>query len=191
MKFFLDTANIDRDPRGREPRHRSTASRRTRASWPRRGATSTPCCARSSASSTVRSRPRSRRPTATAMLREGHELAPIHPNIVVKVPLTHGRAPGLQGAARRGHPGQRDAVLLAEPGAARGQGRRDVRQPVRRPARRHLARRDGADPARSATIYDNYGFETEILAASHSPPAARRRGRARRRRRGHDARTRW
>ena len=76
-----------------------------------------------------------------------------------------GRAQGLPRALRRGADGQRHALLLGEPGAARRQGRRHLHLAVRRPARRHQHRRHGPDP-RDPHIYDNYGFETEILAAS-------------------------
>ena len=50
-----------------------------------------------------------------------------------------GRAEGVPDAHRRRHPGQRHLVLLAGPGAARGQGRRHLRVAVRRPPRRHRA----------------------------------------------------
>ena len=48
-----------------------------------------------------------------------------------------GRREGLQDALVGRPARERDAHLLADAGAAGGQGRRDLRQPVRRPARRH------------------------------------------------------
>ena len=104
------------------------------------------------------------------MLREGRELAKIDKHIVVKVPFTQGRRPGLQDAVVRRHPRQRHADLLGDPGAARGQGRRHLREPVRRPARRH---RDlGHEPDQR----DRRDFRELRLHAPRSwspPPAAR------------------
>ena len=48
-----------------------------------------------------------------------------------------GRPQGLPHADGRRHHGQRDAVFLRQPGAAGGQGRRDVHLAIRRPSRRH------------------------------------------------------
>ena len=68
---------------------------------------------------------------AAGMIAEGREIAAIHPNMVVKIPMT------VEGAFRRGHQVQCDADLQREPGAsgcARGRG---VRQPVPGPSGRH------------------------------------------------------
>jgi transaldolase len=92
-------------------------------------------------------------------------LAKIADNICIKLPLTLRRPEGLQGADVRRPQDQCDAVLLGQPGAARRQGRRDLHLALHRPPRRHGHRRHGPDP-RNPQIYDNYGFQTEILAAS-------------------------
>ena len=89
-------------------------------------------------------------------------------------------------AAQRGHQGQRDALLLAEPGAAGRQGRRDLHQPVHRPARRHLPRRDGADPSDPRDLRQ-LRLRDRDPRRLDPPPAARRRGGAGRRRRRHHA----
>ena len=69
------------------------------------------------------------------MLREGRDLARIHPNIVVKVPLTKEGLQACKELAVGRNADERHALLLAEPGAPGGEGRRVVRQPVRREAR--------------------------------------------------------
>ena len=67
---------------------------------------------------------------------------------------------------RRGHQDQRHAVLLGDPGAARGQGRRDVHLAVRRPPRRHLDRRHAADRRDRRRSTTTTTSTTEVLVAS-------------------------
>jgi transaldolase len=58
-------------------------------------------------------------------------------------------------------------LFLGQPGAARGQGRRvTFISPFIGRLDDINHRRHGTDPPISATIYDNYGYDTEILAAS-------------------------
>ena len=57
---------------------------------------------------------------------------------------------GLQDAVVRRQEGQRHALLLADAGADRREGRRDLHQPVRRPPRRHRDLRHEPDSARSS-----------------------------------------
>ena len=103
------------------------------------------------------------------MLTQGRELASIHPNIVVKVPLTK---EGLQTCKRLRSDGinvnvtlcfsASQALLAAKAGASYISpfiGRLDD------------ISHEGMDLIRQIrTIYDNYGFETEILAASIRHP---------------------
>jgi transaldolase len=103
------------------------------------------------------------------MLKEGHELAKIHPNIVVKIPMTR---PGLVAVRKLANekiptnvtlifsPNQ--ALLAAKAGASYVSpflGRLDDISHV------------GMDLVRQiVAIYDNYEFETEVLAASLRNP---------------------
>lgn len=103
------------------------------------------------------------------MAKEAKELATIHENIVVKVPLTEA---GLKTVAQLSHKGIRfnvtlcfnagQALLAAKAGASYISpfiGRLDDIHQM------------GMDLiADIVTIYDNYGFETEVLAASIRSP---------------------
>mgnify|MGYP006368280805 CR=1 FL=1 len=77
---------------------------------------------------------------ADAMVKEGKELAKIHKNIVVKVPLI-AEAPG-----GRGNQSERDPLFFTDTGAVSGQSWRLVRLAVYRTARRHQLKRHGAHP---------------------------------------------
>ena len=107
---------------------------------------------------------------AGAMIKEGRELAKIHKNVVVKCPLTRDGIKATVRAQQGGHPRQRDAVLL----------RRRRRCSPPRPAPISSARSSavstisaaiGMDLIRSITqIYKNYGYKTQVLAASLRSP---------------------
>jgi len=105
-----------------------------------------------------------------AMLREGEKLAAIAPNVVVKVPLTYEGLKATAEFARRGVQtnvtlcfSATQALLAAKAGATYVSpfvGRLDD----------HGA--DGTDLLiEIRTIFDNYDFDTEILAASLRTPA--------------------
>ena len=79
------------------------------------------------------------------MLSEGRTLAKIAKNVTVKVPLTWDGLKACRALTGEGHDGQRDAVLLGQPGAAGREGGRDVHLAVRRASRRHRSRRHGSD----------------------------------------------
>ena len=88
---------------------------------------------------------------AAGMIKEGEEWARLDSREGHSQDTDVGRGPeGGRRPGRAQHQDQRDARLLAQPGAARLLGRGDVHQPVRGPARRHLARRDGAHPRTSS-----------------------------------------
>ena len=84
------------------------------------------------------------------MIREGRDLASIDPHIVVKVPFTKDGVKACKTLSSEGKRVNVTLVLLADAGAARREGRRDVHQPVRRPPRRHRDVGHGPDPARSS-----------------------------------------
>ena len=71
------------------------------------------------------------------MLEEGRKLAKIAKNVAVKVPLTPDGLKTCKALTLRRHDGERHALLLGGPGAARGQGRRHLHLALRRPARRY------------------------------------------------------
>ena len=79
------------------------------------------------------------------MMREAEVLRKIADNIAIKVPLTPAGLKACKALTGDGTHGQRDLVLLGRPGAARGQGRRDLHLAVRRPPRRCRVRRHAAD----------------------------------------------
>ena len=75
------------------------------------------------------------------MMSEAEVLARIADNICIKVPLTLDGLKACKDDPRPdGPPGQRHAVLLGQPGAARRQGRRVLHLALRRPHRRHRHR---------------------------------------------------
>ena len=108
-------------------------------------------------------------PTAAGMVEEGRDLAAIHPNIVVKVPLT---AEGLKATARLKDQGIRanvtlcfsptQALLAAKAGAY-------IVSPF-------IGRLDDISHhgmeliSQVRTIYENYGYTTQILVASVRHP---------------------
>ena len=98
------------------------------------------------------------------MMREADVLSKIADNICIKVPLT---LDGLKACKAITSDGRKVNVTLcfSAPGAARRQGRRHLHLALHRPHRRHGHRRHGTD-SEIRTIYDNYDFDTEILAAS-------------------------
>jgi transaldolase len=103
------------------------------------------------------------------MLSQARPLAKIHKNVTIKVPLTPDGLRACRAIRAEGDDRQRDAVLLALPGAARREVRRDVHLALRRAARRRLV--GGMELIRQIrAIYDNYGFTTQILAASIRHP---------------------
>jgi transaldolase len=102
---------------------------------------------------------------ARAMIAEGLKLAKIAPNIAIKVPLTWDGLTACKAFASEGHKvnvtlcfSAAQAILAAKAGAA------FVSPFIGRLDDIHL---DGTDLIEDIrTIYDNYGFKTEILAAS-------------------------
>jgi transaldolase len=106
---------------------------------------------------------------ADGMVREGRELAKIAPNVVVKLPTTAEGLKALRMLAREGHKtnltlcfSPTQALFVAKAGATYVSpflGRLDDIAHV------------GMDLIRTIrTIYDNYDFETQILAASLRSP---------------------
>ena len=77
---------------------------------------------------------------AKGMVVEGRALRTLHEHIVVKVPFSQGRPRGHPRAVRRRPPGQHDARLHGQPGAADRRGRRDLHLVLHGPPRRHLGR---------------------------------------------------
>ncbi len=103
------------------------------------------------------------------MLREGRELARIHANIVVKVPLTK---EGLQTCKELRSEGTRVNVTLCfSPSQALMAAKADASFISPFIGRLDDISQDGMELIRTIrAIYDNYGFETEILAASIRHP---------------------
>jgi transaldolase len=103
------------------------------------------------------------------MLDQGRELAKIHPNIVIKVPLTK---PGLQTCRRLRQEGIRVNVTLCfSASQALLAAKADASYISPFIGRLDDISHDGMELIRQIrVIYDNYGFETEILAASLRHP---------------------
>src|SRR3954451_562666 len=106
---------------------------------------------------------------AKAMIDEGRRLAKIHKNIVVKCPLTRD---GIQATSALSKEGIRVNVTLcfsAGQALIAAQARADIIRPF-------VGRLDdigltGTDLIRSVvTIYKNYGYKTQVLAASMRSP---------------------
>jgi len=103
------------------------------------------------------------------MLREAHELAAIHPNIVIKVPLT---LAGLQACkALRSEDLWVNVTLCFSPSQALFAAKAGATYISPFVGRLDDISQDGMELiGQIRTIYDNYGFETEILAASIRHP---------------------
>jgi transaldolase len=100
-----------------------------------------------------------------AMIAEGLKLAKIAPNIAIKVPLTWDGLTACKAFASEGHKvnvtlcfSAAQAILAAKAGAA------FISPFIGRLDDIHIEGTDLIEDIR--TIYDNYGYETEILAAS-------------------------
>jgi len=104
-----------------------------------------------------------------SMLREGRELSRIHPNIVVKVPLTKD---GLQACKELRSEGiQTNVTLCFSPSQALLAAKADATFVSPFVGRLDDISHDGMELIRTIrAIYDNYGFETQILAASIRHP---------------------
>jgi len=103
------------------------------------------------------------------MLDQGRELAQIHPNIVVKVPLTMS---GLQACkALRTEGINVNVTLCFSPSQALLAAKAEATYISPFVGRLDDISHDGMELiGQIRTIYDNYGFETEILAASLRHP---------------------
>ena len=103
------------------------------------------------------------------MLNQGRELSKIHPNIVVKVPMTK---TGLQTCKRlRGDGINVNVTLCFSPSQALLAAKADATYISPFIGRLDDISHDGMDLIHQIrTIYDNYGFETQILAASLRHP---------------------
>ena len=103
------------------------------------------------------------------MLREGRELAKIHTNIVVKLPLTK---EGLQACkALRAEGTQTNVTLCFSPSQALLAAKADASFVSPFVGRLDDVSHEGMELIRMIrAIYDNYGFETQILAASLRHP---------------------
>ena len=107
---------------------------------------------------------------AAGMVEEGRALAALHEHVVVKVPFSSEGLAATRALVRRGHPGEHDARVLRQPGAAVGAGGRDLRVLLHGPARRHLGRLRPRWWRRSSRRCGPGGTTTEVLAASIRHP---------------------
>ena len=103
------------------------------------------------------------------MLSQGRELAAIHPNVVIKVPLTKD---GLQACkALRSEGTHVNVTLCFSPSQALLAAKADATYISPFVGRLDDISTEGMEVIRQTrVIYDNYGFETEILAASLRHP---------------------
>jgi transaldolase len=103
------------------------------------------------------------------MVKQGRELAAIHPNIVVKLPLT---AEGIQACVRlRSENIRTNVTLCFSPNQALIAAKAGASYVSPFVGRLDDISHDGMDLIRQIrVIYDNYGFDTEILAASIRHP---------------------
>jgi len=103
------------------------------------------------------------------MLREGRELAKIHPNVVIKVPLTKD---GLKACkALRAEGTGVNVTLCFSPAQALLAAKCDASFISPFVGRLDDVATEGMDLIRQIrAIYDNYGFETQILSASIRHP---------------------
>jgi transaldolase len=103
------------------------------------------------------------------MLVQGRELAKIHPNIVIKVPLT--KAGLVACKALRAEGTEVNVTLCFSPAQALLAAKADATYVSPFVGRLDDVAHDGMELIRQIrVIYDNYGFETRILAASIRHP---------------------
>ena len=168
MKFFLDTANVDEI--------REAASLGVLD-----GVTTNPSLVAKEGKDfqqtlreivSIVNGPISAEVTATdvdGMLEQGHELSRIHPNIVIKVPLTK---VGLQTCKKlRGDDIRVNVTLCFSPSQALMAAKAGATYISPFVGRLDDISHDGMELIRQIrVIYDNYGFDTQILAASIRHP---------------------
>ena len=168
MKFFIDTANVDE-------------IREANAMGLLDGVTTNPSLVAKEGKDfhatlreivSVVNGPISAEVTSTdvdRMLEQGHELSRIHPNIVIKVPLTK---VGLQACKKlRGDDIRVNVTLCFSPSQALVAAKAGATYISPFVGRLDDISHDGMELIRQIrVIYDNYGFETQILAASIRHP---------------------
>ncbi len=99
------------------------------------------------------------------MVKEGHELAALHPQIVVKVPMIRDGVKALKYFSEKGI--RTNCTLVFSPGQALLAAKAGANYVSPFLGRLDDISTDGLNLiAEIRTIYDNYGFETQILAAS-------------------------
>lgn len=99
------------------------------------------------------------------MVKEGHELAALHPQIVVKVPMIRDGVKALKYFSDNGI--KTNCTLVFSPGQALLAAKAGANYVSPFLGRLDDISTDGLNLiAEIRTIYDNYGFETQILAAS-------------------------
>jgi transaldolase len=103
------------------------------------------------------------------MLREGRDLAKIHPNVYVKLPMTKAGLQGTYALSRRGYSHQSDAYLHATQALMSAKAGSSFVSPFL--GRLDDIGHDGMGLIQEIReIFDNYQFKTEILAASIRHP---------------------
>lgn len=103
------------------------------------------------------------------MVREGEELAEIHPRIVVKVPITRDGLKALSHFKKRGI--RTNCTLIFSPGQALLAAKAGATYVSPFMGRLDDISQEGIELIRTIReIFDNYAFDTEILAASARSP---------------------
>lgn len=103
--------------------------------------------------------------TYEEMIKEGEELAAIHPNIVVKVPIIKDGIKAIKYFSQKGI--RTNCTLIFSPGQALLAAKAGASYVSPFLGRLDDVSTDGLNLIEEIrTIFDNYGFETEILAAS-------------------------
>lgn len=103
--------------------------------------------------------------TYEQMIKEGEELAAVHPNIVVKVPIIKDGIKAIKYFSQKGI--RTNCTLIFSPGQALLAAKAGASYVSPFLGRLDDVSTDGLNLIEEIrTIFDNYGFETEILAAS-------------------------
>jgi len=103
------------------------------------------------------------------MVREGEELAEIHPHIVVKVPITRNGLKALHILSRKGI--RTNCTLIFSPGQALLAAKAGATYISPFIGRLDDISQDGLELIRNIReIFDNYNFDTQLLAASVRSP---------------------
>ena len=107
---------------------------------------------------------------AEGMIKEGREIAAIHPNMVVKIPMTVEGLKAVKVLSAEGIKTNVTLIFTANQALLAAAGGRDLCVSVFGQTGRHQPERCGSDRGDCGRFLTMYGYDTEIIAASIRNP---------------------